>query len=110
MSAPNFGGLAHILVSNGLVAPDAMTKALTEAQQQSMAIVPYLVENKVAPANKIASLLAHEFGDPLFDLNALSPDAVNKELVDEKIINQYGALPLFKRGNKLLWVCPTPPV
>ncbi|STY90860.1 type IV-A pilus assembly ATPase PilB [Moraxella bovis] len=101
MSAPNFGGLAHILVSNGLVAPDAMTKALTEAQQQSMAIVPYLVENKVAPANKIASLLAHEFGDPLFDLNALSPDAVNKELVDEKIINQYGALPLFKRGNKL---------
>ncbi|MBE9591168.1 type IV-A pilus assembly ATPase PilB [Moraxella sp. K127] len=101
MSAPNFGGLAHILVSNELVAPDAMTKALTEAQQQNMAIVPYLVENKVAPANKIASLLAHEFGDPLFDLNALSPDAVNKELVDEKIVNQYGALPLFKRGNKL---------
>ncbi|MGK8253132.1 type IV-A pilus assembly ATPase PilB [Moraxella lacunata] len=93
--------MAHILVSNELVAPDAMTKALTEAQQQNMAIVPYLVENKVAPANKIASLLAHEFGDPLFDLNALSPDAVNKELVDEKIVNQYGALPLFKRGNKL---------
>ena len=65
MSAPNFGGLAHILVSNELVAPDAMAKALTEAQQQNMAIVPYLVQNKVAPANKIAKLLAHEFGDPL---------------------------------------------
>lgn len=101
MSAPNFGGLAHILVSNELVAPDAMTKALTEAQQQNMAIVPYLVQNKVAPANKIAKLLAHEFGDPLFDLNALSADAVNKDLVDEKIINQYGALPLFRRGNRL---------
>lgn len=101
MSAPNFGGLAHILVSNELVAPDAMAKALTEAQQQNMAIVPYLVQNKVAPANKIASLLAHEFGDPLFDLNALSADAVNKDLVDEKIINQYGALPLFRRGNRL---------
>ncbi|MBE9579925.1 type IV-A pilus assembly ATPase PilB [Moraxella sp. K1664] len=101
MSAPNFGGLAHILVSNELVAPDAMTKALTEAQQQNMAIVPYLVQNKVAPANKIASLLAHEFGDPLLDLNALSQDSIPKDLVDEKIINQYGALPLFKRGNKL---------
>ena len=101
MSAPNFGGLAHILVSNELVAPDAMTKALTEAQQQNMAIVPYLVQNKVAPANKIAKLLAPEFGDPLFDLNALSADAVNKDLVDEKIINQYGALPLFRRGNRL---------
>lgn len=101
MSAPNFGGLAHILVSNELVAPDAMAKALTEAQQQNMAIVPYLVQNKVAPANKIASLLAHEFGDPLLDLNALSQDSIPKDLVDEKIINQYGALPLFKRGNKL---------
>lgn len=101
MSAPNFGGLAHILVSNELVAPDAMAKALTEAQQQNMAIVPYLVQNKVAPANKIASLLAHEFGDPLLDLNALSQDSIPKDLVDEKIINQYGALPLFRRGNRL---------
>ncbi len=101
MSAPNFGGLAHILVSNGLVAPDVMTKALAESQQQNMAIVSYLVENKIAPAGKIAALLAHEFGDPLLDLNALSHDNIPKDVVDEKIVNQYGALPLFQRGNKL---------
>ncbi len=101
MSAPNFGGLAHILVSNGLVTPEAMQKALTESQQQNMAIVSYLVENKVAPASKIATLLSHEFGDPLLDLNALSHDIIPKNVVDEKIVNQYGALPLFKRGNKL---------
>lgn len=44
----NFGGLAHLLVSNGLLTPDVMTKALSESQQQQMAIVPYLVENKLA--------------------------------------------------------------
>ncbi|MDO4449616.1 MAG: type IV-A pilus assembly ATPase PilB [Moraxella sp.] len=101
MSTPNFGGLAHILVSNEVVTPEAMTKALAESQQQNIAIVPYLVENKIAPAKKIASLLSHEFGDPLFDLDALAQDNVPKELVDEKIINQYGVLPLFQRGNRL---------
>ncbi|WP_066804106.1 type IV-A pilus assembly ATPase PilB [Moraxella oblonga] len=97
----NFGGLAHLLVSNQLVAPDAMQKALAESQQQNMALVPYLVENKLAPAGKIASLLSHEFGDPLLDLNALAPDSIPKDLVDEKVVNQYGVLPLFKRGNRL---------
>ena len=97
----NFGGLAHLLVSNGLLTPDVMTKALSESQQQQMAIVPYLVENKLAPAAKIARLLSQEFGDPLFDLNALDTESIPKTLVDEKIVSRYGALPLFKRGQRL---------
>lgn len=95
------GGLAHLLVSHGLLTAESMTKALSESQQQQISIVPYLVDNKLAPANQIARLLSQEFGDPLFDLNALDEDVIPKDLVDEKIVNRYGALPLFRRGQKL---------
>lgn len=97
----NFGGLANLLVSHGLIDADAMAQALKDAQQQQTALVPFLVENKIAPANKIAALLSYEFGDPLFDLNALDPNSIPKDLVDEKTVNRYGALPLFKRGQRL---------
>lgn len=95
------GGLAHLLVSHGLLTAESMTKALSESQQQQISIVPYLVDNKLAAANQIARLLSQEFGDPLFDLNALDEDVIPKDLVDEKIVNRYGALPLFRRGQKL---------
>ncbi len=101
MSTPAFGGLALIFVRDGLVGEDAMHKALAGAQQQNVGIVNYLVENKLAPAAKIAATISKEFGDPLFDLNAMHADIVPKDLVDEKTIRQYSALPLFKRGNKL---------
>lgn len=97
----SFGGLAKILVAHEVVTPDAMTKALAESEQQKISLVPFLVENKLAPANKIARVLSHEFGDPLFDLNALDKDVIPKDLVDEKIVNRYGVLPLFKRGQRL---------
>ncbi|MDO4426839.1 MAG: type IV-A pilus assembly ATPase PilB [Moraxella sp.] len=101
MTTPTFGGLANLLVKSNLVEPNVMQQALTESQQQSMGLISYLVENKLAPANKIAQLVSLEFGDPLFDLSALNLEMIPKDLVDEKTVNQYGALPIFKRGNKL---------
>lgn len=101
MTTPAFGGLALLLVREGLVADTAMQEALTQSQQQEVGLISYLVEHKLAPASKIASLVSKEFGDPLFDLNALNIEALPKDLVDQKTVNKYGALPLFKRGNKL---------
>lgn len=101
MSSPSFGGLAHLLVKEGLVADTAMHTALTESQRQQVSLISYITENKLAPPNKLATLLSKEFGDPLLDLNAFNTDFIPKDLVDEKIINQYGVLPLFKRGQRL---------
>lgn len=96
-----FGGLAYRLVQTGLVNDSVMETALTEAQQQKVSLVSYLVENKHAPANKLAQQVAIEFGDALFDLSVLSKDSIPKDLVDEKIVRKYNALPIFKRGQRL---------
>lgn len=96
-----FGGLAQQLISAGAVSEADMQVAQTEAQQEQVGLVPYLVDKKMADAYQIAQLLSQSFGDPLFDLNALSMDAIPKDLVDEKIVRKFNALPIFKRGQRL---------
>ncbi len=96
-----FGGLAEQLVRAGLVSDEGMRSAQTEAQQQRIGLVAYLVGNKLADAYKLALLLSESFGDPLFDLDVLNNSVIPKDLVDEKIVRKFNALPIFKRGQRL---------
>ncbi len=102
-SAPTttFGGLAKRLVMEGVVDAAAMQKALTEAQREQISLVTYLVNNKLAKATQVAWTMADEFGDPLIDLDAIDPELIPKDTLDEKIIKKYNALPIFKRGKRL---------
>lgn len=96
-----FGGLAQQLVSEGVVSEAQMKTAQTESQQQQIGLVPYLVDNKITNAYQLAQMLSQAFGDSLFDLNVLSNDVIPKDLVDEKIVRKFNALPIFKRGQRL---------
>jgi type IV pilus assembly protein PilB len=97
----SFGGLARRIVNEGIVSAEHMQKALTESQREKVALVNYLVSRKLANAAQIAWLIAREFGDPLLDLDSLDQEQIPKDIVDEKIVRQFGALPIFKRGNRL---------
>ena len=101
ITASKYGGLAQQLISEGIVSEAHMKTAQTESQQQQVGLVPYLVEHKLANAYQLAQMLSQAFGDPLFDLDALSSDVIPKDLVDEKIVRKFNALPLFKRGQRL---------
>lgn len=101
ITTSKYGGLAQQLVSEGIVSEANMKTAQTESQQQQIGLVSYLVDNKLADASHLAQMLSQAFGDPLFDLDALSVDVVPKDLVDEKIVRKFNALPLFKRGQRL---------
>ncbi|MDV2859687.1 type IV-A pilus assembly ATPase PilB [Psychrobacter sp. CAM01] len=101
ITTSKYGGLAQQLISEGIVSEANMKTAQTESQQQQIGLVSYLVDNKLADAYHLAQMLSQAFGDPLFDLDALSLDAIPKDLVDEKIVRKFNALPLFKRGQRL---------
>ncbi|MGP4963555.1 type IV-A pilus assembly ATPase PilB [Psychrobacter celer] len=100
ITTSKYGGLAQQLISEGIVSEANMKTAQTESQQQ-IGLVSYLVDNKLADAYHLAQMLSQAFGDPLFDLDALSLDVIPKDLVDEKIVRKFNALPLFKRGQRL---------
>ncbi|WP_201606268.1 type IV-A pilus assembly ATPase PilB [Psychrobacter immobilis] len=101
IATSKYGGLAQQLISDGVVSEANMKTAQIESQQQQIGLVPYLVDNKLADAYLLAQMLSQAFGDPLFDLDALNVDIIPKDLVDEKIVRKFNALPLFKRGQRL---------
>ena len=96
-----FGGLAQQLVDAGVVSEAHMKTAQAESLQQKISLVSYLVDNKMANAYQLAKLLSRSFGDALFDLNVINNDNIPKDLVDEKIVRKFNALPIFKRGQRL---------
>lgn len=97
----SFGGLARRLVNDGVVSAQNMQRAITESQREKISLVSCLVSNIGISASKLADVISTEFGDPLFDLNALDNEQIPRELVEEKIIRQFSALPIFRRGNRL---------
>ena len=101
ITAQKYGGLAHQLISQGIVSEANIKKAQDESQQQKIGLVSYLVDHKLADAYHLAQMMSQAFGDPIFDLDALNVDVVPKDLVDEKIVRKFNALPLFKRGQRL---------
>ena len=93
--------MARRLVQDGLINDVAAVKASDEAVQKKLPFVTYLVQNKLVDARDIANAAAHEFGVPLLDITVVELEADVVKLVEEKLIRQHRALPMFRRGSRL---------
>ena len=94
-------GLARRLVHDGLLAEADAASAHEEALKKKIPFVTHLVTNNILDSLNIANAASQEFGVPLFDIATMDMEAAATALVDEKLIRQHHALPLFKRGNRL---------
>ena len=94
-------GLAKRLVLDGLLEEEAASLAHEKALKAREPFVSYLVEHKLVKSSEIASCACHEFGVALFDLGCMDLESAPITLVEEKLIRQNHALPLYKRGNRL---------
>lgn len=94
-------GLARKLVQDGLLQELDAIKHHEGALKKKVPFVSYLVEQNILKSSDIANVAAHEFGMPLLDIGVLEIDPETTKLVDEKLIRQHHALPLYKRGNRL---------
>jgi type IV pilus assembly protein PilB len=94
-------GLPRKLVIDGLLEEEAAINALEASRTEKVSFTSYLVANNILSARKIAMEAAKEFGLPVFDLEAIDPEAIPRSTVDNKLIKKHHALPLFKRGSRL---------
>ncbi|GAB4289578.1 MAG: type IV-A pilus assembly ATPase PilB [Methylophaga sp.] len=102
MATPmRLSGLAKRLVSEGLLNEEQALSAQSAAKEAKQPFVTYLVNNKILDSADIASIASQEFGVPLFDIESMNLDMFATELIQEKLIRQHNALPLFKRGKRL---------
>ena len=94
-------GLPQRLVLDGLVGESAMLDAIASARERKTHLVSWLVSHDIAAARDIAVAAAQEFGMPLLDLDAVTPDVDTLRLVNEKLLAKHRVLPLVKRGKRL---------
>ncbi len=94
-------GIVRRLVQDGHLAEADARRAMEVAAKEKRPINAYLVEKRLATAAQIAAANSSEFGMPIFDVTSLDFAAAPFKSVDEKLITQHQALPLFKRGNRL---------
>jgi len=97
----SLNGLARRLVSDNIIDEEGAQKAQAQSLKQKIPLVSYLVENEIADAGDLAKMASDEFGVPVFDVSTLDLTQAPVKLVEEKLINQHRALPIYKRGNRL---------
>lgn len=94
-------GLIRRLIAEGQLSHEKAAEAVQNAGKQKTSLVSFLVQNKLVDAKGLAVSTSEEFGVPVVDIDAISPDSFPKELVNEKLIRKHRALPLYKRGSRL---------
>ncbi len=94
-------GLPRRLINKGLLEEQAAQRAFHQASVDGVSFVSFLLEHHLVESRNIATAASEEFGIPLFDVQAYDMDTDVIGLIDEKLIRDCDALPLFKRGKKL---------
>ena len=97
----NLLGLARQVVEAGLLDAQVAQTAVLDAKRHDTPLVTWLVEQKLVTSRALMDLAADQFGVVSLDLNAVSPDLAQKELISEKLARQHRVLPLYKRANTL---------
>jgi len=97
----NLSGLARRLVNDGSLSETDAALAHDQALKNKIPFVTHLVQKKLLDSLTIANAASQEFGVPLFDISTMDMEVAATKLVDEKLVRQHHALPLFKRGNRL---------
>lgn len=101
-------GLAKRMVEQGLLQEAAAQQAVLNAQKDKQPLIAHLLGNKILKPAIVASAVSLEFGDPLFDLDALDPESLPQVKIDENLLRKHNALPIFKRGNRLFLAVTDP--
>ena len=94
-------GLARRFISDGLISEVDAQSAQQKAKEAKQSLVSYLVKQKILSSKNIASSASQEFGLPLFDLDSMNPELIATSVIDETLIQQHNALPLYQHGNRL---------
>ena len=94
-------GLARKLVADGLLEEEAAGQAFQDALRNKVPFVKFLVENGLGESKNIAHAASQEFGVPMVDIDVVEIDPDIVKVVSQDLIQKHGALPLFKRGNRV---------
>ncbi|WP_131783007.1 type IV-A pilus assembly ATPase PilB [Legionella gresilensis] len=94
-------GIAQLMVHENLLDKVKALEYQHIAQNNRQTLLQYLVSNHILEANRIALIIAQNFGVPLLDLDSIDPDIIPISLVNDKLIGRHCIIPLYTHGNHL---------
>ncbi|HUO82875.1 MAG TPA: type IV-A pilus assembly ATPase PilB [Gammaproteobacteria bacterium] len=94
-------GLPRRLVQDGIIDELTLQEAEAAARARKTTLVAHLIAHEMANAHDVAVAASHEFGVPLFDLDAVDVDIEVVRLVSDKLLHKHRVLPLLMRGKRL---------
>ncbi len=90
------------LVHDEVLEHKKATDAARSARSQGLPISIYLTQNNILDSHKIATAISRCFELPLYDLNNHDINLIPKEFLKYDFVKKQYALPIFKRGDKLI--------
>ncbi|AXK38397.1 type IV-A pilus assembly ATPase PilB [Crenobacter cavernae] len=100
-ASAGISGLGRALVQNNLLLLQDAEAIQQQASSAHIGFVEQLVLSRKMASRDVAMFAARTFGVPLFDITAVNPSVLPKNVVDEALLPSRRLVPLYKRGNKL---------
>ena len=97
----NLSGLAHLIVSEGLLSEEKVMEAKSNADKEELKLLDWLVSANWINSTEIAKIQSIAFGNPYFDLSSIDVASIPEDIVDLKLLKKHRAIPLYKRGSRL---------
>ncbi len=101
-------GIAQLLVQENLLDKTKASEYQSIALDNKQSFISYIVANNILNAEKVALMVAQNFGVPLIDLDSIDPDVMPVSLVNEKLIRRHSIIPLYTHGNHLFLATDDP--
>ena len=101
-------GLARRLVEDALLDEEKARQIFEASLKNKKPFVSLLVEKKLVASQQIAEAAMHEFGEPLADIDMIDIDPEVVKLVKKELIIKHHALPVFRRGKRLVVAVSNP--
>ncbi len=95
-------GLARALISAGKLGQKAAEDIYRKAQSGRTSFIAELTGSGSVSASDLAHTMSSAFGAPLLDLSAIDPQRIPRNLLDNKICQDFRVVVLSKRNNRLI--------
>jgi len=97
----SLSGVARVLVHAGKLGARTAEALVKTATERKTSFVAALIAAGSVSAADLAHTLANALALPVLDLAAIDPERLPRNVIDNKLVNQYQVVVLGKRGNRL---------
>lgn len=101
-------GIGELLVDNGQISPEQLQKAQEEKNQTGELLSTVILRLGLVDENQIKNILELEYGVSSVPLRRIFPDMKTVQLVPERLVRQYEAIPLSRESNRVTLVMVNP--